>query len=50
METIKDLQKAFREARIAGEQKLSRREITWDEYAFSMVSYELQLREMGVDL
>jgi hypothetical protein len=40
----------FRKARIAGEQLLSKGKITWDEYAFSMVGYELALREMGVDL
>ncbi len=42
--------KAFREARIAGEQLLSSGKITWDEYAFSMIGYELRLKQMGVNL
>ena len=42
--------KAFREARIAGEYMLSERRITWEEYAFVMVGFEMQLREMGEQL
>lgn len=42
--------KAFREARIAGEKLLSQGKITWDEYAFSMIGYELTLKQMGVNL
>jgi hypothetical protein len=42
--------KAFREARIAGEKLLSQGKITWDEFAFTMVGFELTLREMGEDL
>jgi hypothetical protein len=41
--------KAFRGARIAGENLLSQGKITWDDYAFSMIGFELQLREMGED-
>lgn len=40
--------KAFREARIAGEQLLSQGKITWDEYAATMVGYELMF--MSTDL
>ena len=50
METIKDVQKAFHEAIIAGEHKLSQGKITWDEYVFTMVGFEAKLRSMGVVL
>jgi hypothetical protein len=50
METIKDVQKAFHEAVIACEKKLSRREITWNEYVFVMLGFEAKLRSMGVVL
>lgn len=50
METVKEIQKAFREARVIGEKLLSLGKITWDEYAFTMAGYELTLKEMGVDL
>ncbi len=50
MTTVEQVKKAFREARIAGEQLLSQRKITWDEYAATMVGFELILKEMGVDL
>ena len=50
METIKDVQKAFHEAVIAGENKLSQGKITWDEYAFVMLGFEAKLRSMGVVL
>ncbi len=42
--------KAFREARITGEQLLSQGKITWDEFSFTMLGFELTLREMGEDL
>ncbi len=50
MTTVEQVKKAFREARIAGEQLLNQGEITWDEYAVTMISYELTLKEMGVSL
>jgi hypothetical protein len=50
METIKDVLKSFRESRIAGEKKLAKGEITWNEYAFVMVGYEAKLQSMGVVL
>ena len=49
-ETVKDVQKAFREARIAGEKLLSQGKITWDDFAFAMVGFELKLQSMGVSL
>ncbi|VVB85643.1 Uncharacterised protein [uncultured archaeon] len=42
--------KAFREARIAGEKLLSQGKISWEQYASTMVGFELTLREMGVNL
>jgi hypothetical protein len=42
--------KAFREARVAGEYLLSQNKITWDQFQFSMLSYEITLKEMGVNL
>jgi len=50
MENVESVKKAFRESRIAGEQKLSRGEITWNEYAFVMLGYEAKLQSMGVVL
>ncbi len=50
MNNVESVKKAFHEARIAGEQKLSIGEITWDEFGATMTGYELTLREMGVDL
>ncbi len=50
MESIKDVEKSFREARIAGEKKLSKGEITWEEFCFVMLSFEAKLRSMGVVL
>ena len=40
MEDVESVKKAFRESRIVGEQKLSRGEITWDEFAFVMLDFE----------
>ncbi|MDO8726625.1 MAG: hypothetical protein Q7J35_11210 [Candidatus Methanoperedens sp.] len=50
METIEQVKKAFREARIVGEQLLSSGRITWEQYAFTMVGYETILKEMGETL
>ena len=50
METIEDVQKAFHEAVIKGEQMLSQGKITWDDYAFVMLGFESKLRSMGVVL
>ncbi len=50
METIKDVQKAFHEAVIAGEQELSQKKITWDEFTAKMLSFEAKLQSMGVNL
>ncbi len=50
MTTVEQVKKAFHEARIAGEKLLSQGKITWEEYAFTMVGYELTLQNMGVNL
>ncbi len=50
METIKDVQKAFHEAVIKGEELLRQGKITWDEYAFVMLGFEAKLRSLGVQL
>ncbi len=50
MSTVQEVRKAFREARIAGEKLMQAGKITWKEFEFTMVSFELQLREMGEDL
>ncbi len=47
---VGQIKKAFHESRIVGEQMLSRGEITWEDYAFTMLGYELQLKSMGVNL
>jgi hypothetical protein len=50
METIKDVLKSFRESRIAGEKKLAKGEITWDEFVFVMLGFEEKLRILGDQL
>jgi hypothetical protein len=50
MENRTEVIKAFREARIAGEQLLSQGRITWDEFAFTMTGFEQVLKEMGEEL
>ncbi len=50
MNTIEKVKKDFYKARIEGEQRLSRGEITWEQYASRMMDFELRLKEMGVQL
>ncbi len=50
MTNTTEITKAFREARIAGEQLLQQGKISWDEFAFIMLGYEQALRELGEDL
>jgi hypothetical protein len=50
MTNVESVKKAFHKARIEGEQLLSQRKITWDEYAFIMLGFEAKLRSMGVNL
>jgi hypothetical protein len=42
--------RSFRRARIDGERLLTQGKIRWDEYAFSMIGFEIQLKSMGEDL
>lgn len=50
METVKEIEKAFREARIAGEKLLEQGKITWEQFSFTMLGYEAKLQSMGVSL
>ncbi len=50
MTTVEQIIKAFRKARIEGEQKFSQGKITWDEFADEMRNFEAKLRSMGVVL
>ncbi len=50
MENVEQIKKAFREARITGEQLLNAGKITWVDFAATMVGFELTLKEMGVSL
>ncbi|KCZ73468.1 hypothetical protein ANME2D_00536 [Candidatus Methanoperedens nitroreducens] len=50
MNNVSEVKKAFRAARIAGEQMLSHGRITWDDFSNTMRGYEIELEGMGVDL
>jgi len=50
METVEQIQKAFREARIAREKLLSQGKITWEQFSFTMLGYETQLKSKGMRL
>jgi hypothetical protein len=50
MENKQEVIKAFREARIAGEKLLSEGKIAWEDFAFTMLGYEEQLRNLGEEL
>ena len=47
---IENTTKAFRKARGEGEQMVIQGRITWDDYAFVMLGFEAELRQLGVDL
>lgn len=47
MESVKDISKAFREARIVGEKLLEQGRITWEGYAAVMIGFEEKLKNMG---
>lgn len=47
MNNVSEITKAFRKARIAGEKMLEAGKITWDEYAFQMIGYELAIKSAG---
>ncbi len=48
MTTVEQIKKAFRKARIEGEQLLSQGKITWDEYTTTMIGFEIALKDLGV--
>jgi hypothetical protein len=47
MESVIDIVKAFRQARIAGRKLLEKGRITWESYAFIMIGFEEKLKSMG---
>lgn len=50
METIEEIEKAFRQSRIAGEKLMEQGKITWEQFSFTMLGYEAQLKAKGVRL
>jgi hypothetical protein len=50
MTNVESVKKAFHEARIAGEKKLSQGIITFDDFAAEMLNFEARLRSMGIVL
>jgi hypothetical protein len=50
MENKNEVIKAFRKARIVGEQLLSTGKINWEQFEFTMLGFEHKLRSLGVDL
>ncbi len=50
MNNVKEIEKAFREARTVGEQLLAKGELRWTDFSEMMVGLETALRDMGVDL
>lgn len=50
METVKQIEKAFREARITGEKLLEAGKTTWEQFVYTMLAYEAQLKAKGVNL
>ncbi len=50
MNNVESAIKAFRESRIASEKKLSKGEMTWDEFEAEMLGHEAKLTSMGVVL
>ncbi len=47
MESVKDILKAFRQARIVGVKLLEQGKITWESYAAVMIGFEETLKDMG---
>jgi hypothetical protein len=50
MNNVEEIIKAFHKARIEGEKKLFRGEISWEDYGFVMLGFEHELRGLGVHL
>ena len=47
MESVKDVINAFKQARIVGEELLSKGMMTWDSFEATMLGFEQKLRKMG---
>lgn len=47
MESVEDIEKGFRQARIVGEELLRKGKMTWDSFAALMIGFEQKLRAMG---
>jgi hypothetical protein len=50
MSNKQEVIKAFRQARITGEQMLSMGKISWEQFEANMRSFEMRLEAMGVNL
>ncbi len=50
MNNVKEIEKAFHEARIINEQLLMKGQIRYCDYAEIMLGFEAQLRDLGVEL
>jgi hypothetical protein len=50
MDNVEQIKKSFRESRIAGEKLLEQGKITWEQFSFTMIGFELKLKVMGVNL
>jgi hypothetical protein len=47
MESVEDISKAFRQARIVGEKLLEQGRITWQGYIIVMIGFEEKLKSTG---
>ncbi len=47
MESVEDISKAFREARIVGEKLLVQGKISWAGYCAMMIGFEEKLKNLG---
>lgn len=47
MESVEDVSKAFRQARIVGEKLLEQGKITWESYSVMMIGFEEKLKSLG---
>ncbi len=47
MESVEDISKAFRQARIVAEKLLEKGRITWEGYSVVMIGFEEKLKSLG---
>jgi hypothetical protein len=50
MDSVEDLKKAFKQARIVGEEFLRKGKTTWDSFAAVMIGFEQKLKNMGQEI